>query len=229
MKLVYKFGAALLAVIIIAVVIFTPLVYVSIESIAAQLLVGLGQATGNDYADALVGENGKLPDHVGIPFSVSTLFSDDAEITSELIKVFSDGSTSIENIRPLIAPVITFAVSLAVLVLCALVIIVLAFVVKDNRKVIYAAIAGLGLSLIVPESFEAVADPFLNGEVTLATLAGSSWISLLGEFDDFELLSNFWFIPLLFGVVILWTVLYNYTLPEADKKKRREMIEELDK
>ena len=229
MKLTYKIVAAALALIVVAVIIFTPLVYVRIQSVAAQLLVGIGQALDNDVANEIAGE-GEIPDHIGIDISISGLFDRDAKGTAELIKIFSESSKSdaSEVIELLIAPLITFAVVLALLVICAIVTAVLAFVVKDNRKVIYSSVAGIFLSLMAPESFEAVSEPFLNGTITLSKIAGDSWISLLGDIDKIEFDSTFWFVPVIFGAVILWTIFYNYTLPADEKKKRLEMIGEAD-
>ena len=78
------------------------------------------------------------------------------------------------------------------------------------------------------EAFEAIAAPVLDGTVSLATLMGSVWGGLIGNIDTFSLLSNFWFIPAIFGAIILWTVLYNYTLPENEKRERKLMLGEAD-
>lgn len=230
MKLTYKVIAAALSLIVVAVIIFTPLVYVSIESLAAQLLVTFGQALGNDAASDIINEKGDVPDHIGIDISIAGLFDEDAKGTAELVSMLSDGDTeqTMAVLEPVIAPFITFVVALALVAVCAIVTAVLAFAVKDNRKVIYSGVVGAFLSLMVPESFEAVAAPFLNGEITLSKLGGSSWISLLGDIDAVELSSVFWFVPVIFCVVIFWTVLYNYTLPVDEKKKRLELIGEAE-
>lgn len=231
MKLTYKIIAAILSLIVIVVLVAGPLVYVGMESVAAQLLVTIGQATGNETAQQIIDEKGQIPDHIGIDVSVAGLFSGESEELAELVKVFSKGDNT-ENtkkvLEPVIAPFFVFVAVLVLLAVCAIVTAVLAFAVKDNRKVICSSITGILLSLMVPESFEAISIPFTDGTITLSKLAGSSWITLLGDIDKVELSSVFWFVPVAFGAVILWTLLYNYTLPADEKKKRLEMIGEAD-
>ena len=230
MKIAYKIISAGLAVIILAVLVFSPLVYVGIESLAAQLLLTIGQATGNSYANELINEKGQITDHIGIDISVSGIFGKDTEMLAEIINSISD--TDNENVmrtlEPVIAPFFVFVAVLVLVAICAIVTAVLAFVVKDNRKVICSCVTGVFLSLMVPECFKAVSIPFTNGDITLSKLAGNSWLALVGEIDKVELTSVFWFVPVIFGVIILWTMLYNYTLPADEKKKRLEMIGEAE-
>ena len=230
MKLTYKIIAAALALIVVVVLVSAPLIYVGIESTAAQLLVTIGQAMGNNYADELVNSKGDIPNHIGIDVSFVSLFDEDARGTAELVKAFSDGDSAqtLKVLEPVIAPAIVFVIVLIILLVCAIVTVVVAFASKDNRKVIYPCVAGAFVSLMAPECFEAIAEPFLNGDITLAKLAGNSWITLLGDIDKVELTSVFWFIPVAFVAVILWTMLYNYTLPADEKKKRLEMIGEAE-
>lgn len=230
MKLTYKLIAAALCVVVIAVIVCAPLIYVGIESAAAQLLVTIGQYAGTESAQEIINEYGQAPDHIGIDISFIGLFDEDAKGTYELVKIFSDGdnSATMKAIEPLIAPAITFAIVLVLLVVCAIATAVLAFAAKDNRKVICSCVTGIGLSLMVSQCFKAIAAPFLSGDITLAKIGGSSWLSLLGEIDAVELSSTFWAVPAVFGAIILWTVLYNYTLPADEKKKRLEMIGEAD-
>ena len=230
MKLTYKIIAAALAVIVVVVLVSAPLIYVGIQSTAAQLLVTIGQAAGNEYSDGLVNDKGEVPNHIGIDISVMSIFDEDAQGTAEIVKAFSNGDSAqtLKLLEPVIAPAIVFVIVLIILLVCAIVAVVVAFAAKDNRKVIYPCVAGAIVSLMAPECFEAIAEPFLNGDITLAKLAGSSWITLLGDIDKIELASVFWFVPVIFVAVILWTMLYNYTLPADEKKKRLEMIGEAD-
>ena len=230
MKLGYKIVAAVISLLVIVVLVFAPLVYVGLESAAAQLLVTIGQYAGNETANEIINEYGQVPDHIGIDISLASIFDDDAKGTAELIKAFSDGDTTqtMKALEPVIAPAITFALVLVLLVVCSIVTAVLAFAVKDNRKVIGSAVTGAFLSLMVPPCFKAIAVPFLDGTITLSKLAGSSWVSLIGEIDAVELSSVFYAVPIIFVAVILWTALYNYTLPADEKKKRLKMIGEAD-
>lgn len=230
MKVTYKIVSVALAIVVIAVIVFAPLVTIGIQSVAAQLLVYAGQALGNNYAEDIVSETGTIPDHIRIDVSIAGFFSEDAQGTAELVKMFSEGDTSaaLEAIEPVIAPLITFVIALAVLVICAIVTAVLAIVVKDNRKVICSSVAGVFLSLMVPQCFKAISTPFLEGEITLSSIAGSSLVALLGDIDAMTLQSTFWAVPAVFGIIILWTLLYNYTLPADEKKKRLIMIGEAE-
>ena len=231
MKLTYKIIAAALSLIVIVVLVAAPLVYVSMESVAAQLLVIMGQYAGSETAQEVVNETGQIPDHIGIDISVAGILSEESEALVELVNVFSKGDNT-ENtmnvLKPVIAPFFAFVAVLVLLAVCAIVTAIIAFAAKDNRKVICASVTGVFLSLMAPKCFEAVSIPFTDGTITLSKLAGSSWISLLGDIDKVELTSAFWFVPAAFATVILWTLLYNYTLPADEKKKRLEMIGEAE-
>ena len=78
------------------------------------------------------------------------------------------------------------------------------------------------------KTFGDVAGPFLNGEITLSSLVGSDWMMLLGEITGLEVPSTMWFITVLFVCVIVWTILYNATLPAEEKIKRKRMLGEVD-
>ncbi len=230
MKITYKLVAALLSVIVIVVLVCAPLIYVGLYSATAQLLVNLGQAAGSETANEIIEQYGTAPDHIGIDISFSGFFDGEEKEIMELIKIFSNDSNkeTLKVIEPLVAPAITFAVVLVLLAVCAIVTVVLAFAAKDNRKVIYSSITGIGISLMAPQCFKAIAEPFLNGDITLAKIGGNSWLALIGDFDKVELSSVFWAVPIVFAAVILWTVLYNYTLPADEKKKRLVMIGEAE-
>lgn len=230
MKLGYKIIAAALSLVIIAVLAFAPIIYVGLKSTAAQFLLTVGQYAGNEQANEIFEKYGEIPDHIGIDISFVSLFDEDAKGTAELVQIFSDSDSAdtMKVLEPAIAPAITFVTVLVLLVICSIVTAVLSFVAKDNRKVIYSAVTGAFISLMVPSCVKAIEALFLDGTITLSKLAGSAWISLLGEIDAVELSSLFWAIPAIFVAVILWTVLYNYTLPADEKKKRLELIGEAD-
>ncbi len=230
MKLTYKIVSAILAVAVILVLVFSPLVLVRIQSTAAQLLVYIAQATGNSAAKDMVDSEGNISEHVGLEISIAGLLGDDAQGTVDLLEQLSTGDTAktLRILEPVIAPFFTFVVALVCVALCALAAAILAFAAKDNRKVIYPCIAGIGFSLMVPTCFKVVAMPFVSGKITLSQLGGSGWIALLGEIDSMQLSSTFWFVVAIFAIIILWTVLYNYTLPADEKKKRLEMIGEAE-
>ncbi len=224
MKYVYKIIAALGALSVIPVIIFAKTIYYKIASTAMASIFLIGQLFKIDaLTDVIKEHNGVAPENI-------------ADITSlyDLYKLFtsisgnSSGSEALERLEVLIAPAITCAVALILVALCAIVTAVLAIVVKNNRAVIYSSIAGIGLSMVFKECFEGLASPILNGTVNFSTLLDSTWASLIGSFTELDLTTNFWFIPAVFGAVIIWTVLYNYTLPEKEKRERKLMLGEAD-
>ena len=233
MKYVYKIVAALLAVAVIAMFIFTPLVAIRMESLAISILSLIGQYKGNDIITDLTNEKGELPSHIGESFSVYDIAYGDvnsiAGAISDLAKAYGDGDSNIlERIEVIIAPTLAFIVLGILAIICAIVTIVLAFAAKNNRKVIYSSLAGFGFSFMMPATFKAVAQPFLDGDIDLGTLMDNFLGSLLGQVVNFEITSMFWFIPITFVAIAVWTALYNYTLPESEKRARKLMLGEAD-
>ena len=231
MKYVYKIVAAVVALAVIVAAIFLPLVYISFESFIPSVLLTIGSYLKNDTATEIIqNSNGELPTGVAENIAVKDFLLPGSGSVAEIIANIDigDSDTATKALEPVISPAITLLVIFALILICAIVTAVIAIVVKDNRKVIYSAITGIGLSLMLPEAFEAVAAPFLNGDITLATLSGSPLASLLGSVAKVELSSTFWFIPIIFACVIVWTILYNITLPEEEKRERKLMLGEAE-
>ncbi len=231
MKYVYKIVAAIAALAVIVVAICAPLVFIRIESLIPSVLLTIGQYFDVDSVDEIVGNTGgELPSGISEDIAIIDIFSPQnssiAEIFANIDIEISDAVSKI--IEYILAPAITLAIVFGLILICAIVTIVIAIVAKDNRKVIYLAITGIGLSLMLPEAFEAVAAPFLNGEISLATLSGLTLASLLGTVSNLELTSTFWFIPIIFACIIVWTILYNATLPEEEKRERKLMLGEAE-
>ena len=231
MKYVYKIVAAVVALAVIVAAICLPLVYISFESLVPSVLLTIGAYLKNDAATELLeSTNGELPTGIAENIAIKDILSPStnsiAEILSDLGSETSETIT--EALKTVITPAIVLGIVFALILICAIVTAVIAIVAKDNRKVIYSAVTGIGLSLMLPEAFEAVAAPFLNGEITLATLSGSPLASLLGTVAKLEITSTFWFIPIIFACVIVWTILYNATLPEEEKRERKLMLGEAE-
>lgn len=231
MKYVYKIVAAVATLAVIIAAICLPLVYISFESLVPSVLLTIGAYLKNDAATELLeSTNGELPTGIAENIAIKDILSPStnsiAEILSDLGSETSETIT--EALKTVITPAIVLGIVFALILICAIVTAVIAIVAKDNRKVIYSAVTGIGLSLMLPEAFEAVAAPFLNGEITLATLSGSPLASLLGTVAKLEITSTFWFIPIIFACVIVWTILYNATLPEEEKRERKLMLGEAE-
>lgn len=223
MKYVYKIVAALGALSVVPMIIFLENIYFKMTSTALNTLFSVGQLLGLEtVTQSLENTDGVVPEAISDTLSLYDLY--------ELLSSFSgsgDGDL-VEKLKVLIAPAITAGVVLVLVAICAIITAIFAFVMKDNRKVIYSSIAGIGLSFMFSKCFDAIAAPILNGTVSISTLMESIWGGLIGEFKEFTLTTNFWFIPAVFGAIILWTVLYNYTLPEKEKKERKLMLGEAD-
>lgn len=220
MKYVYKIVAALGALAIVPVLFFTKIFYFSMSSIALQLFAYIAQATGK--TEILEQTGGKAPTGIADVFSFYDIYGMLGDFGG------SGDRTLQETLGGVFTPVVLFAVVSLMVIICAIVTAILAIVAKNNRKVIYSGIVGLGLSFILSRIFEDIAAPVIEGTVSLSTLLDSMWAGLLGSIDEVSLSTNFWFIPAIFGGIILWTVLYNYTLPEKEKKERKLMLGEAD-
>ena len=72
--------------------------------------------------------------------------------------------------------------------------------------------------------FANTVSPLVNGEITMTDFINSDWAVLLAEFETITLNLIFYFIPITFGFIALWTILYNATLPEKEKEERKKMI-----
>lgn len=226
MKYVYKIVAALGALAVIPLLLFTKLFYFKISSTALEAIMGILQMTGGNAAteEILSQTGGKIPNAIAESMS----FYDIYDTAASLKDFASKGDGLGDKLEILITPAIVFVVIIALIIICAVITALFALFAKNNRKAIYTSIAGIGLSLMANSAFEAIADPILDGTVSIATLMGSVWGGLIGEIDKFLLLTNFWFVPAIFAAVIIWTVLYNYTLPDNEKRERKLMLGEAD-
>lgn len=224
MKYVYKIVAALGAISILPLFVFLETIYFRIGSAALTAIFGIGNLLGSDVlTQAMQQTNGKIPTGIADTYSPYELYDFLSGLGGLGKPDDLEGKFDI-----LIAPAITGGIVLALLVICAIVTAVFAIVAKDNRKVIYSSIAGIGLSLMFKECFEGFAAPILDGSISLATLTNSFWSGLIANFEELILNTNFWFIPVVFAAIILWTVLYNYTLPQNEKRERKLMLGEAD-
>lgn len=224
MKYIYKIVAALGALSILPLIVFIEDIYFKISSTALSGVFYIGQLLGNEALTSAVQENGgNIPSAIADHYSLYDFY----KLIADLDLSAASGNMA-EKVEPLIVPGITAAVALVLVAICAIVTAVLAIVVKDNRKVIYSSIVGIGLCFVFKECFEGFAAPILDGTVSIATLMESFWGALIGNFEAFNLNTNFWFIPMAFGAIILWTVLYNYTLPDKEKRERKLMLGEAD-
>mgnify|MGYP006932844356 CR=1 FL=1 len=60
MKYAYKIGAAVLAVVVVLIAVFTPLICIGIESFAASTLVSISDARGYEEAKEIIEKGGAV-------------------------------------------------------------------------------------------------------------------------------------------------------------------------
>lgn len=232
MKYVYKSVAAILALAVIAVAICTPIIAISMESLVPAALVLIGSYLKNDTATEILNEyEGAVPSSIGEKISVLDLIAPTENSIASVLKSFSSdeaSDTALEALQPVIPSAICFAVVFVLIILIALATAVTAFACKNNRIPIYLSIIGCGLNVMLFKTFDDVARPFLDGSITLSNIVGSDWMMLLGEIKGLGVPSTMWFIAVLFVCVIVWTILYNATLPTEEKIKRKRILGEID-
>lgn len=224
MKYVYKIIAALGALASIPLMIFGANFTYSMASAGLEALFSIGELLNiGSFTEYLQQHGGQAPTHLG---DTTSIYEFGKLINS--ISGFEGDGNIMEELGVVLNPALVLMVAMVAVAICAIAAAVCAFACKNNRKVIYACIAGIGFSMIIPECFEAVAAPILDGSIKFSTLLGTSFADMIGSIEVLELSSSFWFIPLVFAGVIAWTVLYNATLPENEKMQRRIMLGEVD-
>ncbi len=225
MKYVYKIIAALGSLCVLPALIFSPMFYYKISSIALQTLLTLLKSTSSDVADKL-SQYSTVPDAIADSSSIYSI--------SSLIKSASGLANSSESIdfskifAEIRTPLITVVIIFMLIAVCAIVTAVLAIATKNNRKVVYSSLVGLGLSIMFKFAFESLAAPFLDGTISISNLINTWWASFIAEIEALELSTAFYIIPLIFIGVIVWTVIFNFTLPEKEKAERKRMLGEAE-
>ena len=223
MKYVYKIVAALGALSVIPMLGFLKIFYYKASSVAVQILAFIANMKGNaDMKEILAENGGNLPQNIADTMSVYDLVS-----LLDFSQGFS-GEGAGDKFDLIVVPGIVLGIVAVLIVICAIVTAILAFAAKNNRMVIYSSVCGIGLTFMFSKAFEAVAAPFLDQSISLSTILDSMWASFLGELEVMSLTNEFWFIAVVFAAVIVWTVLYNITLPENEKKERKLMLGEED-
>lgn len=228
MKYVYKIVCALLAAVVIGVLFFSPIIGVRLHSETAALFFSMAVQNGDEeMIQKYIENDGEIPEHISETTSLYDLaFGDTGTFFSGMSSYFDIANN--EELEILVSPGITFAASLCVIVLCALAVIIFGLFAKNNRKVIYACVAGIGSYLLANECFGVIEDMFVSGRLTLESVTQEWWISMLGDIVNFELLEPMTAIPIIFAVVIVWTLIYNYTLTPEQKRERKLMLGEAD-
>lgn len=223
MKYVYKIIAALGAIATIPMLLFSKIFSYVFSSSALETLFYLGQLFDKSFGSEILEQTGgKTPTGIADStslYELATLFKSFGNLT--------DGGSN-EELQKLIMPAIIFLILLALIVICAIVTAVFAIVAKNNRKVVYSSIVGIALCAMTHVAFESVVSPLLDGTLTTASIFNSTWATFIANVESISLTSSFWFVPLIFLVVIVWTVLYNTTLPENEKAERKLMLGEAD-
>lgn len=221
MKYVYKIVSALCALAVLPLMVFSPMIYYYFSSTALQGLFTIGQLLGSETLTNAMEKFGLETVPTGMANNVSIY--DLADLVWRF-KDIGESSKVTESIEALLPSLIATFIAIALTLITAIVIVVLAFACKDNRKVIAASFAGIGFSLMIQMLFENAVSPLVNGEITITDFIDSALASLIAEVEIITLNSTFYFIPITFGFIALWTILYNATLPDKEKEERKKMI-----
>lgn len=218
MKIVYKIIAVIMALVIIPALMFLPTVAYRFNSVAAQLVLTLTQ-NSEKTKELLEKFNGEIPDTIADSESIYNI--------SRLVEAAKNATdTSSDVTAQLETPIITLLIIAALIAICALLTAIFAIVSKDNCKVYYSSLAGIGASIMFKFAFESVAAPFVSGQISLSDFIDSIFATFIAKVEMIDLSVSFYAIPLLFLGVIAWTFLYNYTLPEKEKLARKNLIGE---
>ena len=221
MKYVYKIISALCALAVLPSLVFSPLIYYYISSVALQGILTFAQLMDSEALTNAMKEYGweNIPEGISGTLSIYKI--------GELVAQFGgksglgEISESIEKMIPLLLAAV---IAIVFTIVCAIVTAVLAFACKDNRKVIAFSIAGVGFSLMVPMLLENALYPITSGAISIGSLLNTFWAPLVAEIEELSVAPLYYVIPALFGFVALWTILYNATLPEKEKAERLKMI-----
>lgn len=228
MKYVYKAVCAVLAAVVIGIVFFSPIIGIRVHSeVSGMLEIDAANKGNMEMIEKLVENEGKVSDHISDTTSLYDLaFGETGEFFSAFASFFNLAEN--EEIKIVVPPMIAFAVALGVTVLCAVAVIIFGIFAKNNRKVIYSSVAGIASYFLVIENFAVIEETFVSGRLTLGDLTQQWFFDMLGEIVNFELLEPLSFVPVIFGAVIVWTLLYNYTLTPEQKRERKLMLGEAD-
>lgn len=225
MKYVYKIVSAIMALAVIPLSLFSPVVYYRIKSTALQALMYLGQKKGASFATEYFANHDKLPDSFADSLSITGIVNKLKLFSS--LSDFSDTADKADEALEIIkAPAVITVVLLSLIIICSIVTAVLAIACKDNRKPVFSSIAGIVLSISFIFSFSALASPVLDGRISLGTLTDMNALvaGLLGNVEELCLTASYYLIPILFAGICIWTFFYNITLPENEKPERKRKL-----
>lgn len=221
MKLVYKIVSALCAVAVLPAMVFSPIIYYYVSSVALQGIFTLAELMNSGTIQKYLDEYNMESVPTGISDTLSLY--DLADVVSRF-GGNGDSSKILDAIDIMIPSLIATGIAWVFVVICAIITVVFAFACKDNRKVIASSLAGLGFSLMVPMLIENTVSPLVSGAINMNSFIDTFWASLIAEVEEISVAPMYYLIPALFGFIVLWTVLYNATLPDKEKAERKKMI-----
>ena len=221
MKYIYKAVAAIGSLIVIPALTFLSVIYYKFSSPTLSLLLSALAGRGNETAAKILAENGGVaPQYIADSTSLWEL--------GNIAKNFGDSASTNTALDVLKTSAITLVIMAILIAVIAIVTAVIAIAAKDNRKVYYSSLAGIGASVMFKFAFESLVAPLVDGTVSIADIVQSSIGAFVAQTETIELSTAFYAIPALFVCVMVWTFIYNYTLPETEKAARKKYIDEVD-
>lgn len=221
MKYIYKAVAAIGSLIVIPALAFLSTIFYKFSSPSMALLIQALAGKGYESAQKVLAENGGIaPQYIEDSTSLWEL--------GNIVSSFKDSASGNSALDVLKTSAVTLVIIAILIAVIAVVTAVVAFVAKDNRKVYYSSLAGIGASVMYKFAFESLAAPLVDGTVSVADLMQSSIGAFIAKAEVIELSTAFYAIPALFLCVMVWTFIYNYTLPAGEKAARKKYIDEVD-
>jgi hypothetical protein len=211
MKYVYKIISAVSSLAVLPAMVFSPMIYYYISSVALQGVFTLAQLVGSDALANAMKEYGWENVPKGISGTLSIY-----DIGDFVVQFGGEGSSDefLKTVEMMIPSLLATAIAMVFTIVCAVVTVVLAFACKDNRKVIASSIAGAGFSLMVPMLIENTVSPLVSGAINMTDFIDAFWASFIAEVEEISVTSIYYLIPARFACIALWTILYNATLPD---------------
>ncbi|NMP37351.1 MAG: hypothetical protein GX051_04400 [Clostridiales bacterium] len=219
MKALYRIVSALLAIAVLPVAVFTPLLIYRISF--TGLVSGIAGLLGGIFkGDAAQTIQDVLNSKIGEELSIWGGYKNYGTIIKDLI---SKGSTGNFTLGALKGPITAFLVFFAAALLIAVVIFFFSAFSNNKKTIAGLSLGGCGMLIGMKIAFDSVSDALINGGVTLSDIFGSEIVSTVLQVEVLDLRSAFYYMLILFAAIFLWTLcflLINIGADPDEKKKK---------
>ncbi|NLA77745.1 MAG: hypothetical protein GX851_07975 [Clostridiales bacterium] len=225
MKALYRIVTALLAIAVLPVAVFSPLIIyrisfsglvTGIAGLLGGLLNGDTAQTLQDIANSQIGEELSIWDGY---HQYSTIIGD----------MISKGTSGNFSLGALEGPITAFLIFFAAALVMALVIFFFAAFSNMRKTIMGLSVGGCGLLIGMKIAFDSVADSLITGGVKLSDIFGAELVSTVLQVDSLDLRAAFYYMIILFAAIFLWSLcfmLINIGAEPNDKKKKNKNQEQ---